>query len=128
MSEVRQTLKVNNFEVWVHLGCSAEEQYHSQPVLFSLEIKFLKNLPGSQTDQLKDAVDYVALTEMIKRTAQQKSFQLIEHLNQSVFDHVIASFRQQHIFAEVSLNIRKIRVPVENLKDGVEFTCYQLLS
>lgn len=128
MSEVRQTLKINNFEVWVNLGCSADEQANLQPVHFSLEIKFLKNLSGCHTDKLADAIDYVMLTRIIKETVTLKSFHLIEHMNFLVFEKLIQCMKQQQIYAEVILTIRKLRVPVENLKDGVEFTCQQILS
>lgn len=128
MSEVRHSLRINNFEVWVNLGCSAQEQANLQPVSFTLEIKFLKNLSGCHTDKLTEAIDYVSLTQIIKNTATVKAHHLIEHMNQCVFDQLIHSFKQQQIFAEVILTIRKMRVPVENLKDGVEFTCQQMLS
>ena len=128
MSEVRQTTRINNFEVWVNLGCSTDEQTNLQPVHFSLEIKFLKNLDGCHSDKLTDAVDYVTLTQIIKQTATLKPFHLIEHMNYLVFEKLIQCLMQQQIFAEVILTIRKLRVPVENLKDGVEFTCQQMLS
>lgn len=128
MSEVRQILKINNFEVWVNLGCSVQEQANLQPVSFTLELKFLKNLSGCHTDKLTDATDYVLLTQIMKNTATVKAYHLIEHMNQCVFDKLVDSLKQQQIFAEVILTIRKLRVPVENLKDGVEFTCQQMLS
>ncbi len=127
MSEVKQTLKINNFEVWVNLGCSLEEQKQTQPVHFTLEIKFLKNLNGCRSDQLTEAIDYVQLTQMIKKIATLKPYNLIEHLNYEVFQAIIKILSQQPISAEVQLNIKKIRVPVKNLIDGVEFTCQQML-
>ncbi len=89
MSELKQTLRINKFEVWVHLGCSIEERKHTQPVHFTLEIKFLKNLSGSETDQLTDAIDYVELAECIKTVALIKPYHLIEHLNQEIFNALI---------------------------------------
>lgn len=127
MNETKQTLRINQFEVWVHLGCSAEEQKHTQPVHFTLEIKFLKNLPGSQTDLLVDAVDYVELTESMKSVALAKHYRLIEHLNQEVFNALINVLKKKKFTAEIELTIKKIRVPVENLTNGVEFTCQQML-
>jgi len=128
VSECQQTLRFKNYEVWVHLGCSLEEQKQAQPVQFTVEIKFLKNLNGSITDQLQDAVDYVQLSEMIKSKAQSKNFQLIEHLNQQVFENLTFALKQKKILAEISLTVRKMRVPIENLMDGVEFTCQQIVS
>ena len=128
MSELKQTLRINKFEVWVHLGCSIEERKHTQPVHFSLEIKFLKNLSGGETDQLMDAIDYVELAESIKTVALVKPYHLIEHLNQEVFNALIFVLKKKNIAAEIQLTIKKNRVPLENLIDGVEFTCQQILS
>jgi len=124
---VRQTLKVNDFEVWVHLGCGSEEQKHAQPVHFTLKIDFSKNLNGYKTDSLHDAVDYVRLTEIMKSVAMKKNYQLIEHLNHEVFVALIADIKNKDVQGEIALTIKKIRVPVENLRSGVEFTCQQTL-
>ena len=77
---------------------------------------------------MQDAVDYVQLSEMIKSKAQSKNFQLIEHLNQQVFENLTFALKQKKILAEISLTVRKMRVPIENLMDGVEFTCQQIVS
>lgn len=124
---MRQTLKVNDFEVWVHLGCGSEEQKHAQPVHFTLKIDFSKNLNGYKTDSLHDAVDYVRLTEIMKSVAMKKNYQLIEHLNHEVFVALIADIKNKDVQGEIALTIKKIRVPVENLRSGVEFTCQQTL-
>lgn len=124
---MKQTLKIKDFEVWVHLGCAIEEQKHSQPVQFTLNIEFAKNLNGFKTDSLHDAVDYVRLTEIMKTVATVKNYKLIEHLNYEVFTALIADIKTKDVSGEIELTIRKIRVPVENLRSGVEFTCQQTL-
>ena len=124
---MKQTLKIKDFEVWVHLGCAIEEQKHSQPVEFTLNIEFSKNLDGCHTDSLHDAVDYVRLTDVMKTVASRKNYKLIEHLNHEVFSALIADIKTKDVSGEIALTIRKIRVPVENLRSGVEFTCQQTL-
>lgn len=124
---MKQTLKIKDFEVWVHLGCAVEEQKHSQPVEFTLSIEFSKNLAGYKTDSLHDAVDYVRLTEIMKSVASRKNYKLIEHLNYEVFTALMADIKTKDVSGEMTLTIRKIRVPVENLRSGVEFTCQQTL-
>ena len=125
---MKQTLKINDYEVWVHLGCLTEEQKHAQPVHFTLELKYLKNLTGTHTDNLADTTDYVHLVEIIKKTAQKKNYHLIEHLNHEVFIELISELKKNKASVEAQLTIRKIRVPVENLKNGVEFSCQMTLS
>ncbi|MFZ3231897.1 MAG: FolB domain-containing protein [Pseudobdellovibrio sp.] len=124
---MKQTLKINNFEVWVHLGCSIEEQKYSQPVELTLKIEFLKNLNGCLTDSLHDAIDYVRLAEIMKKVALAKNYKLIEHLNYEIFKSLIIDIKNKDVSGEIELTIKKIRVPVENLRSGVEFTCQQIL-
>ena len=125
---MKQTLKINDFEVWVHLGCLPEEQKHAQPVHFTFEINYIQNPKGSESDRIEDATDYVHLIEIIKSHAQKKNYKLIEHLNHEVFSQLVQPLQKCKILAEIKLTVRKIRVPVENLRNGVEFTCQQTLS
>ena len=111
----------------MHLGCLAEEQKHAQPVHFSFEIIYSSNLLGSQTDQIEHAIDYVHLIEIMKFQAQKKNYKLIEHLNHEVFSELVQHLQKCKILAEIKLTVRKLRVPVENLRNGVEFSCQQIL-
>ena len=124
---MKQILKINSFEVWVHLGCDIEEQKYSQPVEFTFKIEFLKNLNGCETDNLKDAIDYVRLTQIMKTVASAKNYKLIEHLNYEVLTKLVADIKTKDVSGVVELTIKKIRVPVDNLRNGVEFTCQQTL-
>lgn len=125
---MKQSLKINDYEVWVHLGCLAEEQKHLQPVHFTFELNYITNLTGSHSDQIKDATDYVYLTAIIKNQAQKKNYKLIEHLNHEVFLELVNYFKKHNISAEIKLTVRKLRAPVENLRNGVEFSCQLTLS
>ncbi|MEK6627778.1 MAG: dihydroneopterin aldolase [Bdellovibrionota bacterium] len=120
---IRQQLRIQDFEVWVHLGCTLEEQKHTQPVHYNFEINFGNPVIGCQTDQLTDAIDYVKITSILKMISTEKSFHLIEHLNQQAFNGVAEYLKSRNLKAEVKLSVKKIRVPVENLKDGVVFSC-----
>lgn len=125
---MKQILKINQYEVWVHLGCLVEEQKHSQPVHFTFELNYLINLNGIHSDKIEDTIDYVHLTELIKKTAQKKNYKLIEHLNHEVFSELITYLKKHNISADVKLTVHKMRVPVENLRNGVEFSCQLILS
>ncbi len=120
---MKQKMTVQDFEVWVHLGCYAEEQKHSQPVHYSLEINFEDPVLGCVTDKLEDAVDYVKITSILKMISTEKAFSLIEHLNHQAFSGVVEYLKSKNIKAEIKLSVKKIRVPVENLRNGVVFSC-----
>lgn len=124
MSEtLSQNLKIQDYEVWVHLGCSTEEQKHKQPVLMCLEINFKNPVIGCQTDNLDDTIDYVKMTSIMKMIASEKPFQLIEHLNYQCLLVLIEYLKSKNIKAGVKLSVQKVRVPVDNLRNGVVFTC-----
>ena len=120
---IHQFLKMQDYEVWVHLGCTKEEQRFTQPVHFSLDIKFHKNLDAVNTDQLKDAVDYVTLAAHIKEVAEKKPYHLVEHLCYEVTLKLSDFLKGQLIQGELAVHVHKLRVPVENLRNGVIFTC-----
>lgn len=122
-----QSLKMNSYEVWVHLGCSEEEQAYVQPVEFTIKIDFLKPVLGCETDQLNDSIDYVEMTEKIKKISTSKKFQLIEHLNFEVFKSLYQMLVEKKTKGALEVTIKKIRVPVAHLNQGVEFTCRQEL-
>lgn len=120
---MNQVMKIQDFEVWVHLGCTEEEKKFAQPVHFNLKINFENAVLGCQTDKLEDALDYVKLTTIIKMISTEKSFNLVEHLNYQAFAGVTEYLKSKNIKAEVKLSVKKIRVPVENLRNGVVFSC-----
>ncbi len=123
----KQTLKLQDYEVWVHLGCTADEQAFTQPIHFSVEIEFDQPVVGCETDRLADSVDYVELTMLIKSQSMKGPFHLIEHLTYRVFKSLIAYLKIKQTTGRLIVQAKKIRVPVENLRHGVVFTCETIL-
>lgn len=119
----KQSMKVQDYEVWVHLGCLSDEQTHAQPVHVTIDIEFEQNLFGSENDRLEDAVDYVALTEVVKIQAQKKKYHLIEHLCSEISKNIFNKLQNQKIKGLLVVQVKKIRVPVENLRNGVIYKC-----
>ncbi len=122
LSLYSSVMKVNDYQVWVNLGCSIEEQECIQPVLFSLTIHFDQKIQAEVSDQLADSIDYVSLVETIQTTAQQKKYSMIEHLCFSVSEALRAKLRGKYSGVLVT-KIKKVRAPVKNLLDGVEWSC-----
>lgn len=120
---IKQTLKVQDYEVWTHLGCTTEEQKFTQPVNFSVEIHFHKNGDAVNTDKLKDAVDYVIIMKAIKEVAEKKPYHLIEHLCFDVSVSLADVLKALWVQGTLFVHVHKVRVPVENLRGGVVFTC-----
>jgi len=120
---IKQAMKVEDYEVWVHLGCTRDEQEFTQPVHFTVEIDFHQSLKAVNTDQLTDTVDYVVITNLIKQISHQKFYHLVEHLCYDVTLKLADFLKEKHIQGNLVVHMRKIRVPVENLRSGVVFTC-----
>ena len=76
-----------------------------------------------QTDHIGDAVDYTALTALMKSEAQKKYYHLIEHLNHEVMGVLTRHLQSLSLKADLRLSVHKVRVPIESLKNGVVFTC-----
>ena len=124
---MKHQLLIQDYEVMVHLGTAVEERKYLQPARFTFEIDFQHELLGASTDQLQDAVDYVAITGIIKATATQKKYQLIEHLGFEVFKNLVSHLQKQNLKAHLKLSARKVHVPIENLKNGVIYSCSHAL-
>ena len=124
---MNQQLHIQDYEVSVHLGCDPVEQKYLQPVRFNFEINFTVPVKAATTDALQDAVDYVKLAEIMNSVAKNKKYHLIEHLGAQVFEALTTYLRSTGLKAEIKLSTQKINVPVENLKNGVVFTCSQNL-
>lgn len=120
-------MKVCDYQVWVSLGCSKEEQQTRQPVLFNIEIHFANKVLGEKTDRLEDAIDYVQLTEIIQKTAQLKSYSLIENMCFEVMTALALSLKKKNVSGELQVDLLKIRAPIKNLKTGVNWSCRQIL-
>lgn len=124
---MNSVMKINDYEVWVNLGCDKDEQAYLQPVLFQVRIEFEKDILAEKTDLLTDAVDYVAITNLLQESAKSKTYHLIEHLcfeaSEKLFDYI----QSKKIKGELLVELTKIRVPVPYLKSGVSWTCRKKL-
>lgn len=120
-------MSIEEYEVWVNLGCSKEEQSFLQPVHFDVQLFFNSIVEAQKTDQLSDSIDYVELTELIQTVAVKKSYAMIEHLCYSVFE-VLKNKYKGKFQAELVVKAKKLRPPVKNLQGGVSWTCQSHLS
>lgn len=112
---------IQNFEAYVKLGCSPEEQAFTQPVHISVRIIFSTEIAGENSDQLSDAVDYVTICEKINATATLKKYHLIEHLAYECLIAILPILKE--FSGEVFVTVKKTRVPVAQLQGGVSWTC-----
>lgn len=120
---MRQWLEFCDYEIWVHLGCDSEEQKHPQPVIFNLVLDFADEVAACRTDELRDAVDYTDIAATLKAAASAKVYRLVEHLNHQALEAVAGRLRAGGVRGTLRLSVRKLRVPIEHLRNGVVFSC-----
>lgn len=115
-------LKIKDYQAWVHLGCSKEEQTFVQPVLLNISFSFFDKVEAETTDELSHSIDYVEIVKIVDQTCAAKPFNMIEHLAKSITENIAKSL-QKHYRGDLEVSVLKVRVPVKNIQSGVEWTC-----
>lgn len=116
-------MRIRDFEVWVNLGCSREEQSVKQPVSYQVNIEFFSVVAGEVTDHLNDAIDYVELMNRLKIQSEKKSYHLIEHMCSEATKDLKEYLKSRGVRGQLTVQLLKKRVPVSNLVVGAEWIC-----
>lgn len=85
------TLGFKNVRVDCIIGELPSERERAQPIFLDVEVKADIARP-IETDDLKDAVDYVALSELCAEIARQKKCRLLEKLAGEMIDGILNRF------------------------------------
>jgi dihydroneopterin aldolase len=72
--------------------------------------------PPSQSDSLKDTVDYVAVYQKIREIVEGKAFSLIESLASSLAEVILSEFPVYR----VTIRVRKVIPPIAGMIDHIE--------
>ncbi|MGL9726117.1 MAG: dihydroneopterin aldolase [Wolbachia sp.] len=116
-------LLISDLRLWVHLGCSAAEKFHSQLVSIDIDFTFKSPPLGLTTDQLKDTICYLEVVQNIQSLVQGKQFNLIEHLTHEVYRTINNLLLQKkHIVSSAKVTTHKTAPPVPGIHGGVFFT------
>ncbi|WCR58519.1 dihydroneopterin aldolase [Wolbachia endosymbiont of Ctenocephalides felis wCfeJ] len=116
-------LLIQDLRLWVHLGCSTEEKFHSQLVSINVDFIFKSPPVGFITDRLEDTVCYLEVVQSIKSLAQSKQFNLIEHFTHDVYITISNLLMQKrHIISSIRVTAHKVAPPVPDVHGGVLFT------
>ena len=115
-------ITISDLRLWVHLGCSEQEKHYPQCVSFNININFSTNPKAAVSDNIKDAFCYANATRLIKKTIENKNYNLIEHLAFEVHTLLKDSLQKQNFNANLSVTIIKLSPPVADIHGGVSFT------
>lgn len=83
-------LSVNHLEIPVSLGVYAWEREKKRNIVINLDVAFDSGA-SSRTDALEDTLDYDALEACVIKIAQQKHYNLLEHMVE-VVGHAVLEF------------------------------------
>jgi 7,8-dihydroneopterin aldolase/epimerase/oxygenase len=114
------TLRLEDFSLRVHLGCTAEERAIAQEVRVSIEFRFFEPPPAVKTDRLEDTICYAEVSQSLESVCRGKEFHLVERLAAEM----LAALREVTATrAEVAVCVHKVRPPIHNLIGGTYFKC-----
>lgn len=116
-------LRINDFRLWLHLGCSKEERFHPQAVSIDVEIIFQDELIATKNDNLKEVFCYKNCVEMIQKNLQNLSFNLIEHLSYKIYE-IVQNLLIEKNYKKFDLKVivTKLSPPIPNLYGSVSFS------
>ncbi len=109
------TLILHEIAVECRLGVYGWEQERPQPVEIDLTLA-IDAAAAAQRDALEDALDYAALVQAVKSTAEGKAYHLMETLAEAVAACVLTSFR----VPSVGVTVRKRSLP------GIEYAAVMI--
>ncbi|QKX00996.1 FolB domain-containing protein [Wolbachia endosymbiont of Dipetalonema caudispina] len=122
-------LFIQDLRLWIHLGCSVEERFHSQLVSVNVDFAFRSPPLGFITDQLEDTICYLEVVQNIKSLAQSKQFNLIEHFTYNIYITISNLIMQKrHIISSIKVVAHKIAPPVPDVHGGIIFTYCNILQ
>jgi dihydroneopterin aldolase len=116
-------LSLRDLSLSVHLGCSAEEIGTPQEVRVSIHIEFTEPPSAMLTDQIEGTVCYGELATAVQKLTSGREFQTIEYLGFEIF-----KMAKTKTDARVTVDVHKVKPPVDGLIGGSRFRCGDLLK
>ena len=86
-AKTKVTIEIRKLTILVNLGVSEEERRTPQQIEIDVHYTPAKS-EAILTDSIADTIDYVDISNIVKSTATQKPFRLIEHLAVSVAESI----------------------------------------
>lgn len=107
---------ISNIMFYGFHGVYEYEREQGQRFYFDVELSADKE-KACDTDEIKDAIDYVSVYQLVKNLAENKRFRLLEALTAHIGDEILAAYP---LVGEVTTRVRKPGVPIAGPIDFVQ--------
>ncbi|MDC8005099.1 dihydroneopterin aldolase [Aureisphaera galaxeae] len=111
------TITLKNIRIFTNHGCLIEEEKIGSDYLVNLKVKADLS-KASETDHLKDTVDYVHLQHIVKNEMAVRS-KLLEHVGQRIIDRI---FQEIDLVTKAKVTISKLNPPIGGDVEEVSVT------
>lgn len=93
-------ISIVDLEVFYHVGVPDSERAQPQRLLLTVEMEsdFSK---AAKTDSIADTIDYFAVSQLLLKFGNGKSWKLIEKLAADIADAILSEFKPQRVTVEV---------------------------
>jgi dihydroneopterin aldolase len=109
------TVHVHDLRVFGRHGVGEEERARGQDFVFDVELDVGER---GTSDRLEDAVDYVAVTEVVREVSDARGYALLEALGSAVADELERRFAPERL----RVRVRKPEVRPARLEGTVGVT------
>ena len=102
-------IKIHNLRLKTKIGVFDWEKDFERELLINLDLE-IKDVSSLTSDDLKDTVDYGKIYEIVKFTAANSRFNLIEKLAETILENIMQDqrislakieLRKMHVFEDV---------------------------
>lgn len=107
---------IHNIMFYGFHGVYEYEHEQGQKFYFDVEIETLDDR-ASDTDNIRDGVDYAAVYQLVKEVVENKRFHLLETLSAHIGDQILAV---NPVVKSVRTRVRKPSVPIAGPIDYVQ--------
>tara|TARA_R110002072_G_scaffold235697_3_gene393358 strand:- start:23343 stop:23741 length:399 start_codon:yes stop_codon:yes gene_type:complete len=101
------SIRLKQIKVYAYHGCLVEEEKIGSDYLVDLKVK-ASLAEASNTDSLKDTVDYVHLNRIVKEEMAKRS-KLLEHVGKRIIDRI---FKELLLVNEIKVQVSKVNPPI----------------
>ena len=93
-------ISIIDLEVFYRVGVPDEERAKPQRLLLTVEMDFDFSA-AARSDDVRDTIDYFAVSQRLLKFGEGKSWKLIEKLAADIADMVLSGFKPQCVTVEV---------------------------